>query len=111
MREGELVWGIGEYNRREWARMGENGREWDAVQEFGKRQRRRALQQYDMATHERLRAWQLCHQLALAVYAATDGWPSDERYGLIAQARRAAHSAAANIAEGWAKHGRHDLRR
>jgi four helix bundle protein len=69
------------------------------------------MQQYEMATHERLRAWQLCHQLALAVYAATDGWPSDERYGLIAQARRAAHSAAANIAEGWAKHGRHDLRR
>jgi four helix bundle protein len=62
-----------------------------------------------MATHEKLRAWQLCHQLALAVYAATDQWPSEERYGLTAQARRAAHSAAANIAEGWAKHGRREL--
>jgi four helix bundle protein len=64
-----------------------------------------------MATHERLRAWQLCHELALAVYRATDGWPSEEKYGLTAQARRAAHSAAANIAEGWAKDGRRDLRR
>jgi four helix bundle protein len=35
--------------------------------------------------------------------------PREERYGLTAQARRAAHSAAANIAEGWAKHGRRDL--
>ncbi|MGH7519137.1 MAG: four helix bundle protein [Gemmatimonadales bacterium] len=51
------------------------------------------------------------HQLALAVYAATEQWPREERYGLTAQARRAAHSAAANIAEGWAKHGRRDLRR
>ena len=64
-----------------------------------------------MATHERLRAWQLCHELAIAVYRTTDAWPSEEKYGLTAQARRAAHSAAANIAEGWAKHGRRELRR
>ena len=64
-----------------------------------------------MATHERLKAWQLCHQLALAVYGATDSWPRAERYGLSAQARRAAYSAAANIAEGWARHGPRELRR
>jgi four helix bundle protein len=64
---------------------------------------------YTMATHEALRAWQLCHKLALAVYGATDEWPRSERYELTSQARKAGHSAAANIAEGWAKHGSREL--
>ena len=62
-----------------------------------------------MATHERLVAWRLCHELALAVYAASDRWPKAELFGLTSQARRAAHSAGANIAEGWAKCGRAEL--
>jgi four helix bundle protein len=99
------------------ARVGEKGRE---GAKRGENEMQRAnrvmslpvgLQNSSMATHERLRAWQLCHQLALAVYAATDTWPHDERYGLSTQARRAAHSAAANIAEGWARHGPRELRR
>jgi four helix bundle protein len=39
----------------------------------------------------------------IAVYRVTADWPSDERYGLTAQARRAAVSAAANIAEGTSR--------
>jgi four helix bundle protein len=35
----------------------------------------------------------------------TSTWPSRERYGLVAQARRSAYSGAANIAEGSAKRG------
>ena len=62
-----------------------------------------------MATHERLKAWQVSHELALAVYAATDSWPKSELFGLSSQARRAVHSVAANIAEGWAKRGRPEL--
>ena len=62
-----------------------------------------------MATHERLKAWQVSHELALAVYAATDSWPKAELFGLTSQARRAVHSVAANIAEGWAKRGRPEL--
>ena len=99
---------------REWARIGENGREWARMggeARIGYRGRSVNPGPFPMATHERLRAWQLCHELALAVYEATDTWPRDERYGLTAQARRAAHSAAANIAEGWAKHGRRELQR
>ena len=49
----------------------------------------------------------------MAVYRVTSEWPPDERYGLTAQARRAAFSAAANIAEGasrgTAKQFRHFL--
>jgi four helix bundle protein len=62
-----------------------------------------------MATHEKLRAWQLCHKLALTVYRTTNRWPISARYELTSQARRAAHSAAANIAEGWARRGSREL--
>ena len=58
-----------------------------------------------MAIYERIKAWERCHELCVAVYSVTETWPVQERYGLISQARRAAHSAAANIAEGCAKKG------
>jgi hypothetical protein len=43
------------------------------------------------------------NELSVAVYQATTSWPKAELFGLSAQARRAAHSAAANIAEGSAR--------
>jgi four helix bundle protein len=64
-----------------------------------------------IAIYQRLRAWDRCHQLGLAVYQATNSWPPGERFGLTSQARRAAHSAAANIAEGAAKRGSREFRR
>ena len=64
-----------------------------------------------MARFERFDAWRRCHELALAIHDATKCWPPSERYGLVSQARRAAFSAAANIAEGSAKRGSHELAR
>jgi len=61
--------------------------------------------------YERFAAWQRCHELVLAVYRVTQLFPRDERYGLTSQARRAAFSAAANIAEGSAKRGRREFLR
>lgn len=58
-----------------------------------------------MLPFERFRAWRLAHRLTLAVYDVSESWPIRERYGLVAQARRAAVSVAANIAEGMAKRG------
>jgi len=46
-----------------------------------------------MVTHEQLEAWQVSHELAFAVYAATDAWPKSELFGLSSQARRAVHLA------------------
>ena len=63
-----------------------------------------------MFAFERLDAWRACHQLALSVYAATQDWPRNEQYGLTSQVRRAAVSAATNIAEGAAKRGRAEFR-
>lgn len=64
-----------------------------------------------MVPYERFDAWKMSHQLALRIYEATDRWPPQERYGLIAQIRRAALSVATNIAEGSAKRGPRELRR
>ena len=61
--------------------------------------------------YERLHAWRECHELALAVYDATKRFPSDERYGLVSQTRRAAFSAAVNIVEGSARRSRREFRR
>lgn len=61
--------------------------------------------------YEKLRAWQLCHALILLVFKATKVWPKEERYGLVAQIRRAAWSAVANIVEGSARRGKKELAR
>ena len=64
-----------------------------------------------MIAHERLEAWRWAHRLALEVYNATDRWPRSEMYGLASQARRAAISIAANIAEGAARRGPREFAR
>ena len=64
-----------------------------------------------MMRYERLKAWQAAHELALLIYRMTDRWPSNERFGLTIQLRRAALSAPTNIAEGAAKRGAREFRR
>ena len=50
--------------------------------------------------------WQRSVELAEHVYLATRGYPTDERFGLTSQSRRAAVSVAANIAEGYGRGSR-----
>jgi len=64
-----------------------------------------------MLPYERLEAWNVSHELVLDVYRATETFPRHELYGLTSQARRAAFSVAANIAEGSAKRGPREFRR
>lgn len=64
-----------------------------------------------MPSYERLKAWQLAYQLALEIYEVSEGFPSNETYGLTSQMRRAGFSVAANIAEGAAKRGSREFRR
>src|SRR5690349_9095926 len=64
-----------------------------------------------MMPYERFQAWRACDDLTVAVYQATEAFPRHERYGLTSQARRAAFSAPANIAEGSAKRGGREFRR
>jgi four helix bundle protein len=73
--------------------------------------RRRSASIRDGKRHEQLKSWAACHELVLAIYRLTKGWPTNEQYGLTSQARRASYSASANIAEGSAKRGAREFRR
>ena len=64
-----------------------------------------------MLPYERLEAWKVCYALVIRTYELTASFPKHELYGLTSQARRAAFSAAANIAEGSAKRGSREFRR
>jgi four helix bundle protein len=47
-----------------------------------------------------LKVWQRAHTLVLQVYRFTKSFPSEERFGLTAQVRRAVLPVPTNIAEG-----------
>lgn len=53
-----------------------------------------------MKDFRQLKVWEKSHQLALAVYKTTKGFPKEELYGLTSQIRRASMSIPTNIAEG-----------
>ncbi|TCS43792.1 four helix bundle protein [Reinekea marinisedimentorum] len=54
-------------------------------------------------SHHRLEVWQLSMNLVEQIYAMTQGFPAEEKFGLTNQMRRAAVSIPSNIAEGSAK--------
>jgi four helix bundle protein len=55
-------------------------------------------------TYRDLETWQAAMTLVERCYEATKAFPSDERFGLTGQLRRAAVSIPANVAEGACRH-------
>lgn len=53
-----------------------------------------------MHNYKELKVWQMAIELAEAVYKLTTDFPSEEKFGLTSQLRRAAVSVSSNIAEG-----------
>ena len=60
----------------------------------------------DTKSYKDLLVWQKGLVLVRAVYHLSRNFPQDERFGLVAQMRRAAVSVPSNIAEGQARHTR-----
>ena len=55
-------------------------------------------------THFRdLEVYQRSFEAAMSIFQMTKGFPSEEKYSLVDQIRRASRSVCANIAEGWRK--------
>ena len=61
--------------------------------------------------HEQLRVFREAHELAIAVYQQSQGFPKDEWFGLRSQVRRAAVSIPCNIVEGNARETSRDYLR
>lgn len=61
--------------------------------------------------HHQLEAWRLSMELAEDIYRITTGFPSHERYGMVAQMRRAVISIPSNVAEGAARLYQKEFRR
>lgn len=57
---------------------------------------------------EKLKAWQMAKDLAISVYGVTQNFPSEEKFGLVSQLRRASVSIASNLAEGSARQSSKD---
>jgi four helix bundle protein len=66
-------------------------------------------QQGRINSYRDLLVWQKGMALAKQVYSLTRSFPFDERFGLVAQMRRAAVSVPSNIAEGQARHGKKEF--
>jgi four helix bundle protein len=60
----------------------------------------------EIRSYRDLLVWEQAFELTASVYALTKTWPKEELYGLVSQARRAATSVPANIAEGYGRENR-----
>ena len=56
-----------------------------------------------MRLHKNLDVWKGSVNLAVSVYKLTEIFPTEEKYGLVSQMRRASVSISSNIAEGAAR--------
>ncbi len=64
-----------------------------------------------MRDFRELKVWEKAHRLTLQVYRITKKFPSDERFGLTVQLRRAAASVPTNISESCGRDSERELAR
>jgi|SRR6266850_593773 len=64
-----------------------------------------------MQDFKNLKVWKKSHALTLDIYRSTLAFPTEEKYGLVAQLRKAAVSIESNLAEGTARSGDSEFRR
>ena len=59
-----------------------------------------------MKSYKELTVYQKAYELSLQVYKTTGKFPTEEKFGLVSQMRRATVSIPCNIAEGYRRRGR-----
>jgi four helix bundle protein len=64
-----------------------------------------------MFNFEKLEVWQKAIAFADLIYTQTQAFPTEERFGLTNQLRRAAVSISSNIAEGSSRSSKNDFAR
>lgn len=64
-----------------------------------------------MRKFQDLLVWEKAHEVALTCFELSKSLPSEEKFGLISQLRRAAFSIPTNIAEGCGRHTDSDFAR
>jgi len=60
--------------------------------------------------YKKLIVWQKADELAYQVYTVTKDFPREEIYSITSQLRRASLSVALNIAEGYGRQGKKELK-
>ena len=60
--------------------------------------------------HKKLDVWKLSMELSKSIYLLTANFPSEEKFGLISQMRRAVVSIPSNLAEGAARASDNEFR-
>ncbi len=68
------------------------------------------MEEKTIKPHKKLNSWIKSFELVKEVYILTKSFPSDEKFGLISQMRRAAVSVPVNIAEGAARRSKKEFR-
>lgn len=64
-----------------------------------------------MHRYKDLKFWQLSRTFCKDIYTVTKSFPSDKKFGLISQLRRASVSIPSNIAEGASRKSNKDFKR
>ena len=62
-----------------------------------------------MKPHKNLNAWIKSFEIVKDLYSITQSFPTEEKYGLVSQIRRASVSVPVNIAEGAARKGKKEF--
>ncbi|MBT2557770.1 four helix bundle protein [Hymenobacter sp. ISL-91] len=63
-----------------------------------------------MHQYKELKVWQKAMSITKLTYKLCEGFPDNERYGLVSQMRRAAVSMPSNIAEGAGRNSKLEFR-